>query len=97
MKKALDRHLHLFHPLRYERADIDGPLAVQWGSLKPTSDSVLEFVYCNCKKSKCTTNQCCCAAVMVVLIVRTTTFRNELTLMRSSKGEFFDDDEIDNT
>ena len=27
---------------------------------KPASDEVLEFVICNCKKSRCKTNKCPC-------------------------------------
>ena len=62
-KKALDYHPHLPHPTEHGWADTDGSLAVKWGLLKPSPESIVEFVSYSCKKSECTTNHCDCAVI----------------------------------
>ena len=41
----------------------DGALSIQWTLNRPAPDEILEFISCNCKKSKCATNDCQCKSV----------------------------------
>ena len=38
----------------------DGKLQIQWMLRKPVPDDLIELVSCNCRKSKCSNNQCVC-------------------------------------
>ena len=38
----------------------DGDISVHWMDLPPAPDSVLEFVHCSCKKSKCSQGKGSC-------------------------------------
>ena len=38
----------------------EGQIDIQWNTLKPAPDALLEFVACGCKKSKCINKQCRC-------------------------------------
>ena len=38
----------------------ENKLQIRWTTKKPAPDEVLEFVICNCKKSRCETNKCPC-------------------------------------
>ena len=41
----------------------NGLIEIKWTTLNAGPDSLLEFMVCNCKKSKCTTNACKCRRV----------------------------------
>ena len=41
----------------------DGALSIQWTLNRPAPDEILEFISCNCKKSKCATKACQCKSV----------------------------------
>ena len=38
----------------------DGQIDIQWTTLKPAPDALLEFMACNCKKTKCASKKCRC-------------------------------------
>ena len=87
-KKVLDHFHHFLDPAGHKWTDIDGSLVVQRGIFKTVPDSIIEFVSCSCKKSKCAQNYCGCSAVnwpctVVVPIASAMTVWNKLTFMRS--------------
>ena len=41
---------------------VDGKLEIKWMIRSPLPDDLVEFIYCNCKKSQCANNQCMCFA-----------------------------------
>ena len=42
------------------RVSGDGNLEIKWGLKKPALDSILEFAFCGCKRSRCTGGSCGC-------------------------------------
>ena len=60
-KKALDHVSE--EPKNHGRKNENGSLEISWANEKPAPESILEFVTCNCRKSRCIKNQCSCKAV----------------------------------
>ncbi|CAB4012350.1 Hypothetical predicted protein [Paramuricea clavata] len=61
-KSALVATINPPRPTGYGWVETDGILEVKWMSQKPAPDSLLEFLACGCKKSKCQNNMCICVA-----------------------------------
>ena len=95
MEKALGYQRHLSHPVEHGSTDVDGSLAVQWEHLKPDPDSILEFVSCSYKKSKCATNHCICAPVNLPCtdLCDCTNCKNNDSPERADINKTFNDDD----
>ena len=66
-KNVLDCHHVLEEPTKWKNRNgmktENGSLEIRWTNEKPASESILEFVTCNYRKSQCIKNQCSCKAV----------------------------------
>ena len=62
-KNALDSNHVLPNPVNHGWTEVDGKLSIYWITNKPAPETVLEFVSCECRKSRCVANQCRCYSV----------------------------------